>query len=243
MIVKIPVAPISRKIMISERGGEPILFNTSDIYHQLISYQRKKYRGNINKLTEVLTTYVEIIINDRRAREVKKSAWQIGYHLLCYHYDRMEQHVWTSKKAGVPATRAIDSFYAEYGITEEDFARESAYKRWQRFAVKKNKVIYNNTRQQIDLPPVQRKKTSKDLKTEAGKIIGNNIHFFLIAEKKWSAYAVRDLYIYLFRKHEAATVPQLAAQYNISERSIYRIFKQTSEIVKIYGLIDSENSC
>ena len=238
MIEKIPLHPLSwkilRRIFPEQEGG--LRIPTGDIHHQIIHYQRKKYRGNLEKLSEILSTYAPIHIQKKSAPRISASRAQIGYHILCYHRELFHTYVWAQKKAGIPASQAIDNFFEEYNITEDDYSRESAYKRWQRFQAKKKtqKNVKNKyTLCPKDIIPVP---SPSIVAIISGQIISENINFFLQGPDQWHQKAIRDLQICLLITLNAAEPIHIANHLNCSIRNIYRAYRQTLDQCGLYQI-------
>ena len=236
--MKIPLHPISYKILRTlypEKEGL-LQIPTGDIHHQILHYQRKKYRGNLQKLSEILTTYAPIHIGKKNTPRIKASRAQIGYHLLCYHRELFHTYVWAQKQAGITASTAIDNFYKEYNITEDDYSRESAYKRWQRYQNKKKRqknVKNKYTLCPKDITPVPDDKLTSEI---SGKIISENINFFLKSPNQWHHTAIRDLQITVQLLLKTTTPKELAKQLKCTKRNIHRAYRQTLDHCILYQI-------
>lgn len=234
--MNIPLHPLSYKILRTlypEKDGM-LHIPIGDIHHQLIHYQRKKYRGNLQKLSEILTTYAPIYISKKSEPRIKPSRAQIGYHILCYHRELFHTYVWAQKQAGTPASEAIDNFYEEYNVTEDDYSRESAYKRWQRYQNKKKRqknVKNKYTLCPKDITPVADEKLVSEI---CGQIITKNINFFLQTPHQWHQTAIRDLYITVNLLLKTATPHQISQHLNCTQRNIHRAYRQTLDQCILY---------
>lgn len=238
MTVDIPLHPLSWKILhtIFLTEDNAIRIPPADIHHQLILYQRKKYRGNIEKLSRILTTYAPIHVPTKNIASIKRSKAQVGYHILTYHFELLHYYIYAQKKAGVPASIAIDNFYAEYHITEDDYSRESAYKRWQRFQEKKSKQNYfkkKHTNCPKDIIPVP---TTNEINVHVGEMVVMYTPHFLDHAGKWSNNIIRDLHIYMLHKFQVMNIQQLAEEFQCTTRNINRIIHKSRETIALYGL-------
>lgn len=140
-ILELPVSSFSKKILLSEYGPEPLIFSSNDPTYQSLCYRAPKYRHNLEKLKWYLNDVIRIQINNKLARHIKENACQIGHHLWTLHIHQMIGWTNTSVMLNEPAKTSIERFYDYYGINEDDFSLESAYKRWQRWKRKKNVKI------------------------------------------------------------------------------------------------------
>lgn len=133
MEVIIPVAPISRKIVETEKGKSPIALKAHDLLYEQLNYQKRGHNQGSAKHKTILTDEIRLQVSAKKTARFTERAPHIGYHLYRVHMDMMCRFVFAQWNAGIDATRAIDNFYFEYGIEEDDFPHETAYKRWQRF--------------------------------------------------------------------------------------------------------------
>lgn len=132
MIYEIPVAPISRRILLHDYEEEPIKPTRHDqLYHQLC-YARDPHIETA-RLHSVLTGSIRIDIKQRVFEQRPDQLWIIGELIYRSHMDRMLHFVEAYTLATGNAWGAIELFYTKHEIEEDDFPLESAYKRWQRY--------------------------------------------------------------------------------------------------------------
>jgi hypothetical protein len=141
MNVTLPVSPISRKILISEYGAEPIRFPSRSPVFQILSYKPDQPDRNLIRLSELITSSVEIEVHSRLGHRLKKYGHQIGYHLYIFHLNSMMEFIWGSVLVGGEAKKALYRYYAINNISDDDYQIDSAYRRYQRWLDDKRREI------------------------------------------------------------------------------------------------------
>lgn len=125
---------------------EPIRISHNDLLFQMLSYTRLTDGGQ-NRAREWANSTLLLELEDRLAVKISSRAHQVGWHLFQHHIYHLMVYVQGQTDAGAPAMTSIKNYYDLHDITEDDFALESAYKRWQRFcwgeaAAEKNTSIF-----------------------------------------------------------------------------------------------------
>ena len=133
MNVTLPVSPLSRKILISEFGDEPIRFPSRSPVFQILSYRPDQPDRNLIRLSELITSSVEIEVHTRLSHRIKKYGHQIGYNLYTFHLNSMMEFIWGAVLVGGEAKKALYQYYAINNITDDDYQIDSAYRRYQRW--------------------------------------------------------------------------------------------------------------
>lgn len=141
MSIIIPVHPMSRKILLTEHGSEPIKITSHNfLYHQL-SYSRVQDATNLKHLKNVLTAKIIIVSDSKLIRRLKNESHQVGSFLYGYHKDMMTSYVLSQTEIGGEAREALRKFYNTYKIDEDDYDQDSAYRYWTRFSEKKREFL------------------------------------------------------------------------------------------------------
>lgn len=132
MHIILPVAPISRKILLHDYQEEPISPGHSDLLFHQLCYARP---GNIqwSSYFKLLSQEVKLVMTSRFRLFDKNQLFQSGYLLYVSHIDRMLHWVEAQTLVTGNAWGAIEAFYEMHDIDEDDFAVDTAYKRWQRY--------------------------------------------------------------------------------------------------------------
>lgn len=143
MLVQLPVTGLSRKILLAEYGSDPIKLTIHDLLFQQLCYHRILKESNTSRLKGTLRATVGLCLNGKLAKRVTRNGAQLGYHLYLYHRRLMMNYIEAQTGVGIPAKYALQNFYNEYDITEDDFDQETAYKYWHRHkARKKTKIVW-----------------------------------------------------------------------------------------------------
>jgi len=175
LTVNIPCHPLSRAIMLSEYGNEPIVLDTHDILFEIINSRLTP--DDLRKRPTALTTFVEITVGDRLASHLANYGqiagarlYKFHKHLLCRYADAQ---VRTRGKG--QARPAIQEFLNLYQVEEDAYGLETAYKLYQRFCweiQKKNAGFLERMRRKPGAILSEKRATAKT---------GEN-HYNLVAE-------------------------------------------------------------
>lgn len=130
--VTIPVHPLTRRILLSEYGAEPLRIDASDMVFTIMSALRGE-RCRDSTARAMLSTTITLQLSARLARQVETHKWSAGLALLKYHKDIMNRYAHAHMMCGRPAWGALQAFLATYGVTEDEYGLDTAYKNWQRF--------------------------------------------------------------------------------------------------------------
>ena len=141
MSIIIPVHPMSRKILLTEHGSEPIKITSHNfLYHQL-SYSRVQDATNLKHLQQVLTSQIVVVSDAKLIGHLRNELHQVGNFLYGYHKDMMTSYVLSQTELGGEAREALRKFYKTYKIEEDDYDQDSAYRYWSRFIEKKREIL------------------------------------------------------------------------------------------------------
>jgi hypothetical protein len=133
IILSVPVTRFSRKILIKEHGTAPIPVNRS---HPLWVFLRPHVPGDHaggGHIAAERCAHINISVKYPSKRLLKDHLSDAGLALHRHHVDWMLRWTWASTCNGVPALRAIKSFYNFYLIDDDDYDLGSAFRMWQRF--------------------------------------------------------------------------------------------------------------
>lgn len=135
----LPLHPLSRRILLSEHGIEPLIIRQHDVLFAQLSLRRVRPRGSMLQIRQTLTTQVALVLDDDLATHLIPHAYHVGVCLFRLHKETMCRYVQACALNGVPALQAIRQFYHLHQITEDDYQEESAWKAWQRWAKSRKK--------------------------------------------------------------------------------------------------------
>lgn len=143
-VVRIPIKPYLKKfILIHYKLTEPVPLNISSLLgHQvyaMLVVKRKSLRSN-----DVFTDNIEM---EFRAPAIRKLAYRMGYVVRINHYfdkifkDCMYTWAMAQDSVGYPPYQGLRDYLRHYGIKEEEYSFENAYRAWMRY---KNEVEQKN---------------------------------------------------------------------------------------------------
>lgn len=132
--LSLPIHPFSRRILLTEYGSaEPIQIRPNDILFSMLSLTQMRDRGNLIRLRDLLTAEVCFALDDGLATHISRRCQQVGYHLFRWHKDMLFRYVDVClRRGGITAAQAIREFYEMYGIEEDDYSSDNAWRMWQR---------------------------------------------------------------------------------------------------------------
>lgn len=132
MQIIIPTHPLSRKILVGEYGYLPIsLTHHHLLYHQLAAADIYATHDT-TRLKALLTRFITLDVSDKLARPILKNAYRCGWQLYQYHKHIMLEYARLHVAAGMGAKEALELFYKNYDIDEDDFSAETAYRYYHR---------------------------------------------------------------------------------------------------------------
>jgi hypothetical protein len=148
--ITIAVTPLVRSIL-KNRYGTPVQVYRSDaLYTYLqgnpIRVNQKKFR----KLKKELTEKVSLMVSPTLYRRLiaKQRYLTIGFLLHKIFQEEMLTYMRAQNNAGIPAQQALKEFLSLNGVSEDDYALDSAYTAWKRkkeFFAKKTVVSWLQT--------------------------------------------------------------------------------------------------
>ncbi len=132
--VSVPVNPISRRILLKEYKAEPLRIEKGDTLYIILSSFRRE-RIPLTKAKRMLTASITFCVNDCLSRDLLRHQYGTGYALLKYHKEVINRHVLSvlENTPGAQAWSTLQACLNTYGITEEEYGMDTAYKNWQRF--------------------------------------------------------------------------------------------------------------
>lgn len=135
--IEVPCHPLSKRVLISEYGNEPIVMNNHDPLFYLLTCAPLRTRRTVG-ISDQLSTTVTFLVNERLALHIKKYDWQIGFALLKHHKRELCQFTASAVTLGFKggAKGALYFWLQDKRVAEDEYSLETAYKLWQRFGWK-----------------------------------------------------------------------------------------------------------
>lgn len=130
--VNIPCHPMSRAILVSEYGAEPVTLESHDYLFEVIN---TRITPDDLRNKKELTHYIELVVNDRLAAHLAQHGLIAGLRLFKYHKHLLCRYAdaQVRVKGKGYARPSIAEFLALYNVEEDAYSLESAYKLYQRF--------------------------------------------------------------------------------------------------------------
>lgn len=124
---------MSRKVLLSQYGTEPISLDNHDPLFDTLSCSR--VRVSTIKNRSVLSSKISFALDDRIAQHVQAQAMQVGHRIFRLHKMMLCWYVvgcYRAKGKGV-VWGSIEEFLSMHGVEEDEYAVETAHKLFQRF--------------------------------------------------------------------------------------------------------------
>lgn len=125
--------PLTRRVLLAEYGVEPIRIGQRDLLFSMLSFVQLRDRVEMQKINEELTATIDLKIHDALALHLQRVWYMVGAHLFRWHKDMMCRYADTSSRLGRPVKTAIEEWLNLFGVEEDDYGMEAAYKCWQRW--------------------------------------------------------------------------------------------------------------
>jgi len=92
--VEIPIAPISKKIIETERGASPIRLRSHDLLYSFFQIKRVGAKRITPQFSNQLTAVLSIIVSPKLSKAIHANGDEIGRFLYRYHLDTMCKFVY-----------------------------------------------------------------------------------------------------------------------------------------------------
>jgi len=154
--IRIAVTPLVASIL-TTRYGSPVTVHRSDaLYTYLQGNPVRVSQNKFRKLNRELTREVPLLVSNSIAHHIAcaKRQLRIGLYLHKVYQQEMINWMQAQHEAGIPAQTALKNFLARNGVSEDDYALDTAYTVWKRkrdLFSKKADVSNSNT-DQYELP-------------------------------------------------------------------------------------------
>lgn len=226
-LVKLPVAPITFKILSNRYAGEPIKPPKKDILYKNLWFQCPDFRNQTNRIRSILTEEIEIMAPRLLADHLSANGYQVGYYLYSMHVDEMCEFAFAQKATGLtPALTAIRKFRKIHNITEDDFPLDTAYKRWQRFilAKKRRKLDTNPSHKRVEEYQLYGPRIPKrgiKLKARIAQTVRKNLHHFILQDGTPDERLLKKAIIFHQYKDGAYKIYELCNQHDLSRPTVF----------------------
>lgn len=148
--VVIRVAPMTRQVLLSEHGAaEPIIIGQNELTFQFLTSAPLREFGNVSRSMPFLTSTITILVHNDVAAWLFARPYHAGALLFRLHKDQMCRYAHARVRGKADAWASLQEWLSQYGIEEDAYGMEAAYKCWQRFLLKKqqkNPVFFSRFR-------------------------------------------------------------------------------------------------
>jgi len=235
MIIKIPVSTFSKKILLSEHK-EPIKLDARSIVYQQFNYPHGSRISNLSKAKNTLNDTLSFRISGSLPKK-NPNIFLIGLNLHKFHQEQFIRFIYAQVLIGGQATDAIQHFYDLYGLNDEDYDTEAAYRRWQRF-FRKKKIAANikKNKHAIQLNHSKGGKTiyiplsDDEVENQLGSFVLENINRFMNSRGKFDFHLLKHFKLYFYHMLGMRSAGDIAADMDIHLKTVYYSLKQAKII-------------
>lgn len=221
-LISLPVAPITRCILISDFGSDPIKPSRKHLIWQKLHYSCNDHDQQSARIDKALTASIQILVPNSVADHLAIFGNHVGYHLYITDLERMMHFIAALKSTGIPAMTALKIFYEKNDIGEDDFALETAYKRWQRFIIEKPHFhLTKSTRMRVQNSNENLKVKRMNVSEETGQFIRKNYESFFYPGGHINLHLLRKTMIYFLIRSKRIKVSDLAKKNKLTRQTIH----------------------
>jgi hypothetical protein len=223
----LPVAPLSRKILLTQYGQEPLHLGYRSLLYKQMCYNIPVTPW-LERHQQVLTTTITISIHRHLWERVRQEPHQVGYHLYELHKEFMFTWVEGKVDADHPQLYAIRDFLHYHHIEEDDFSEETAYRLWKRFKESRG----TNTPSTVPyLSPCLLVRLSTD---QALKVAEKVEMITPVYCRRFHQNSICTLKSYILHKYTDLTVRGTALELNRDFRRVHRSIRRAESALKNY---------
>jgi hypothetical protein len=137
-ILKVPVSPFTRRLIIAKYGSEPVRLKASDTLTGELCCIKPGDENKVEKTLATLTENIAFELTPQVARQVNRKRWRVGLHLNNFYRTKLNEYIAAKTEEGIAATTALASWCATHGVEIDiDISFDALYKDWQRFCEEK----------------------------------------------------------------------------------------------------------
>lgn len=237
--VELPVAPISRSILLHNFHDEPIRPPRKNMVYCHLWHRDPNKPRQLTRIQNTLTDAVTFTIPNQLSEHLEKYGYQVGYHLYEIHIDRMCQYTLAQHQTGKPAMTAIRDFLHRHGVSEDDFSVETAYKRWQRWNIsrKRQRKHAQKQLQNSEIIKVRIPESEESMRERLAHFIFKNYSRFLLADGTLNENLVTKARIYFRYRMMHQHVRDICTKEDLSPATVYHHIQTFGQKLKLKELI------
>jgi hypothetical protein len=209
MIIKIPVSPLSKKILIAEypshEASSYIIANShSLLYRQIAADLPLRYSKR-----SPLTTHIYVDAHIKGAKD-EASLTMVGLMIHQEHKDAVSRWIQATVASGDTASHGIRTFMDHYDLDEDDLPVDTTLRTWQRY-VRKHVDLISRPKEKILMPKVITKKKEITFDDDTfAHFIASIVEYIYDRDQRWNRRIVRNLQTYIISQNNQLTAYQSA---------------------------------
>lgn len=176
------------------------------------------------KKSNQLRTRIDQIIEFDVLKKPKYSEYS-GLNFHRFHLRQFYDFVYSHYVLGLEVKSTIKKYFDLYGINDDDFDLDSAYRGWLRFRDKKKSWNLKNNKS-IFVRQNSSVLSLKQLEIILGIFIKNNIVSFFGNRGSIKLKLIEQCRIYIYYEIGELTVKEISNEFNIPEKTIYTILNR-----------------
>lgn len=134
-VIHLPVSKLTRQILVGKYGQQPFKF-TPETSEYAVMYTMRDVDANLRKIENRCEVVVKVKVANELVRRNQIYAHQIGNNMHNLHISEMMAFLSGRYLAREDIKASLLIFYDLWGITEDDYALETAYRKWTRYKSK-----------------------------------------------------------------------------------------------------------
>lgn len=233
----LPVAPISRKILLHDHQQDPVTPSHTDVLYHQLCYSRSPHI-QWSSYFKLLSSQINVVLPARFSMRDRKQLHQAGYLLYISHLERMLHWVEAQTLVTANAWGAIEAFYEMHDIDEDDFSLESAYKRWQRY----QDGLHYNVRDEVTR--FDRHKAwhasvpfTREMCDDMAALIITTMHNDMYSYGDcYDIKLANAIKVWALKEYGKMSGPDIAALIKMPWRTVYNWIKRVDDWVSVSGL-------
>jgi hypothetical protein len=229
MVIFLPLSSFSAKIILTEYGSkQPITPGRADWLSDVIRIDRSQTRFTLEE-ESVIGSGIQVKVPGLIAEQIKSQGLRLGIVIHRLHLENLSRHMvacamrFPSKGLAMSALR---DFYTHYGISDDDFSLESAYREYSRFRKKffANPATNKTARVLSDSRIWQRRDNTVNHINHEGldalcRILDTRLESSRIRRHKVLA---RQAYIFIYAVRGGRDIGEISRRFKVHRANVYR---------------------
>lgn len=228
MLIVVPLTPMSAKILATEYGRSPITPGRADWLSDVLRIDRSSTRFTPEEEAAV-SSGVLLNVSPKVASQIERQGKRLGVVIHRLHLENLSRHM-AACSMRFPtkglAMVALRDFYDYYGLSDDDFSQESAYREYSRFRKKFLANSATNSRHRVR--PESRIWQQRDNQVEHINQAGLDVLCRVLDDRLRQArirrreVLARHAYIYIYAVRGGRDIAEISRRFKKHRANVYR---------------------